>query len=514
MTDLIMYYPETLTQYNYFINLKLLRQKMWKPSINKNLENKTDITNLFGMTEYYRKQLMMYNYSYIIWDKFVIPENISDIIKKNSFLKDISYFIPEKFIFNNRIYDKSVNSIIHKINKNYTVDSSIEYILLKKFIINELSSFFPQNFNNFNNIDKKENVLDSIKSLQDFMILENIIILFSKNNNDIILFNEYLLMVFTNDYILILPNNKFLNQNDYLLLVNGKIYIKNDDMKMVEYSKKEYINNDTIYTSYGYIKNLTETQIFNCSINTNMVIKNIYNYTNKETKLNIKFYGIIFNKEGINIFKFNKNGCEFEEYINHNTNYRQIVSQCMIGGKENNGSELRYRGKYTETSLNNKNIKKTITFGDKIVYEKEGDETINNLLVDKKKYFNRTEMIIGYKVAKSVKGELRIVKLCITTDAQIIIPIDEEYFINHCKERCDKAIVMDIQLPNKNEEISVVPNEMVAYSYVYKSGKNVFEYKIGNEVIADSFNSNEDIGCAQGIHYFQSRSNLFEAYID
>ena len=73
---------------------------------------------------------------------------------------------------------------------------------------------------------------------------------------------------------------------------------------------------------------------------------------------------------------------------------------------------------------------------------------------------------------------------------------------------------MDIQLPNVDEEISVVPNELVAYSYVYKSFETNFCYKVGEQVIPDSFNLDENIGCAQGIHYFQNRLDLFSAYVD
>ena len=178
-----------------------------------------------------------------------------------------------------------------------------------------------------------------------------------------------------------------------------------------------------------------------------------------------------------------------------------------------NDTGLRYRGKYSGTSEDGKNISKTITIDDKIVYNKKGDETITNLLVDKKKYLNRTEIIIGWKVGKSIENELRIIKLGIIPDAQIIRPIDEEYFISHNKERCDKAIVMDIQLPIENEEISVVPNELEAYSYIYKSTNTNFKYKIGQEVFPDSFNFDENISCAQGIHFFQNRIDVFKAYV-
>jgi len=504
MSKIIKYYPETITQYNYINNLKLLKQKMWKSTINNFFSNKTDISNLFVMTEFFMKKIKLYKYSYNYLNKLVIPENILNIIKKNISLKDIPDFIPSKFIFDNITNDKLIDSIIlSKMNKNFGFDLNMEFVLLQNFIINELSSFIQQN------IDCKENI-SNIKSFNEIMKFHNMLVLFSKNNNDIILFNEYLLIVFTDNYILFLLNDKYLN--NFLLLVNGKIYLKNNDIKMVKISKKVYIDNEIMYKCYGYIKNANQSQIFNYSIDTNLIIKNIYEYMDKQTKLNIKFHETIFHKKKISISKYIKNECEFEEYYNYNTKLKQIVSQCMIKGNEKNGSELRFRGKYTGISSNCQNIKKTITIEDKIVYEKEGDKIKTNLLVDKKKYFNRTEMIIGYKVAKSANGELRIVKLGITTDAQIVVPIDEEYFINHNKERCDKAIVMDIQYPNREEEISVVPYEMIAYSYIYEN--NNFDYKVGMEVIPDAFNSNEDVGCAQGIHYFQSRLDVFKAYID
>jgi hypothetical protein len=337
------------------------------------------------------------------------------------------------------------------------------------------------------------------------------LVIYSKDYKDLILFNEYILVVFTDNYILVIPNEK-IKKNNYVLISNGKTHIKSDSLELVYIFKKEFENNNIIHKMYGYIKNQNQTQLFNYSIDSDLNIKQLYDYSNKETKLKIKYNGTLFQKKGIEINKYIKLGCEFEEYYDSNTNFRQNISQCMIGNSDTSG--LRYRGKYTGTSTNGSNIKKTITFGDKIVFDKEGEETKTNLLVDKKKYTNRTDMIIGYKVAKSAQGELRIIKLGITPDAQIVVPIDEDYFINLNKERCDKAIVMDIQLPIKEEEISVVPEEMVAYSYVYKSGKTDFDYKIGTEVIPDGFEPNEDIGCAQGIHYFQSRLNVFEAYID
>ncbi len=179
----------------------------------------------------------------------------------------------------------------------------------------------------------------------------------------------------------------------------------------------------------------------------------------------------------------------------------------------NDSTGIRYRGKYTGTSQDGKPFKKTIHIDDKLKYLLEGDEVKVDLLDNKKR--TNDEGIIVYKIAKSEYGDLRIVKLFVPPDAKIVRPIDSEYFINFGKERCDKAIVMDIQLPIKDEEKSVVPEEMTAYSYIHKiNGSNNFEYKVGQEVYPDSFNPDENIGCANGLHFYQDRLTIFKAFID
>ena len=57
-------------------------------------------------------------------------------------------------------------------------------------------------------------------------------------------------------------------------------------------------------------------------------------------------------------------------------------------------------------------------------------------------------------LCKNSKNENRIVKLGV--DGKIVTTIDEEYFMNCKKERANSAIVLDIQLPDLDNEISVV----------------------------------------------------------
>ena len=128
----------------------------------------------------------------------------------------------------------------------------------------------------------------------------------------------------------------------------------------------------------------------------------------------------------------------------------------------------------------------------------------------------KDEIVIGWKVAKSLPNELgekRIIKLGIPADAMIVKPIDMEYFNTRGKERCNKAIVMDIQLP-MNDEISIVPSETSAYSYIFNENGMRFEYKVGMEVVPDIFDPNENESCTHGIHFYRDRQSVFDVYMN
>ena len=72
---------------------------------------------------------------------------------------------------------------------------------------------------------------------------------------------------------------------------------------------------------------------------------------------------------------------------------------------------------------------------------------------------------------------------------------------------------MDIQYPTEEEE-SVVPDEIVAYSYLYDKNSESFQYRVGGEVIPDSFDENENESCTNGIHFYRDRYTIFDMYID
>lgn len=501
MIDIINCYPETLHEFNLTNKLKITKQKKWKTLIDYKFMIKLDIYDIVNVYGHLKYKCNSNGYVKLPFEKITISQKIINIIQKNASSTNIKFdFIPDKFAFDSKnINLQELNlSITDKINKNIGVGFDEKILLLKQIVSDELTSFFP-------NIKEKNDLLSIKQNIKAI----NPIIIYSKDYKDCVLIFDFIIMIFTDNYILIIPN-EVLDEDYYMLIVNGKTYFMSDDLSIVDVIKKEFDYNGIIYRNYGYIKTDTQKQIFNYSIDSNSDINEFYNYSNKETKLEMKLFCKVITKKNIHLTKYVKNKCEFEEYYDYDNNFKYIISQCMIN---DNDTGLRHRGKFIGKSNGDKNISRTITFDDKIVYNKEGDETTTNLLVDEKKYQNRTEMIIGWKVGKSVEGEQRIIKLGIMPDAQIVRPINEEYFITHNKERCDKAFVLDIQLPIVNEEISVVPNEQNAYSYVYKSGITNFDYKVGQEVIPDSFNFDENVGCANGIHYFHNRKDLCEAYI-
>ena len=328
--------------------------------------------------------------------------------------------------------------------------------------------------------------------------------------------SKFATCIFGDRYILLIPNHPEENvqfnlnnmDSNYLLITEKQFYLKKNDFTINFKYTFDTTNLENIV--YGYIKDKFKKELFNIRTNNKCNLKKNYKYVNTETKMVLNSYTFYDYEKKIEYLKYNKNNCDFEEYYNHNNHFKYIISQCMIS---DDSTGLRYRGKYTGTSQNDKITRKSISIDDELKYLLEGDEVKVDTLENKTR--NVEEGFIAYKIAKSEQGDLRIVKLFVPPDAKVIRPIDEEYFINFGKERCDKAIVMDIQLPIKDNEISVVPEEMVAYSYIHKiNGTNSFEYKVGQEVYPDNFNSDENIGCGSGIHFYQDRLTVFKAFVD
>ena len=160
---------------------------------------------------------------------------------------------------------------------------------------------------------------------------------------------------------------------------------------------------------------------------------------------------------------------------------------------------IRFRGFFRKETNDGILVSKLLKKDDIVVFNQDQNKIKVDLLHKK----TRPELVIGWKLAKSGTGELRMVKMAIQDDAEIIMAIDYDFFTTRGKERCNKAIVMDIQLYS-HEEQSVVPQETVAYSYLYPG----VSYVIGTEVKPDSFDDNPDNSCSHGIHFFQNRSDV------
>lgn len=441
------------------------------------IENNNDI--------FYLSQSLKNN---IYIEKIIFNENLKNILRtKFNIELEKFHYRKDKYIqtnlFNNIIFNELQNIIKTEIN-------FLLIILFKNEILqyNDIIKNNNININSVNNCiflyDNETNCKLIVNDISIIIIISNCII-FCIDTSYLILSKE--LCIFSYNNILSFFKLKEDSQVIYgfiKILTNYKIpinknlpKIKSNTLLSIKY------NNNKIYVKEKYSDN---------------IYKN-YSYSEYERNINNDYYkSFTIGRRNNNIYlkKINNN------YIK---NESLIISECTITDK-NTG--LRFRGKYEYRENGNEN--KTILQKNDIIEYHEED---NNILVDTIKNYeiNNNEYIIGWKVVKNINGELRIVKLGIDTDVKKIIPIDSDYYLTRGKERCEKAIVLDIQMPYKDQEISVVPNEMESYSCVYND--SLFKYSVGKEVYPDSFDIDENNSCSNGIHYYRDKNILFEMYI-
>ncbi len=414
--------------------------------------------------------ISIYNY----FDEIQLNHDISQLIykhtKKNIDTVTVKYATQKESIYN-----------LDFINNISYFDFNFK-VLLDHFMCEAL------NINNFQN-----NYQGNI-NLQNYMYNAFLkTVCFVCSNNIRIYKNDVITIIIEKDFFLMYEN---IFHKSLLIDFNNNTYTFTEENHTI---KIKYIKEQK--TVCGFIKTPEFLNLINVSFDENNNIITKYNYDNRSS---IKIYSHAIDKQnGDYIETYNKNGCLIEKKYNYKTDTLNIISQCMIG---DNSSGLRYRGKFTSESQNGTIKNKTISINDKIVYDENND---GNVLVDKleRLVIKEGEFIIGWKVVKTSDGEKRILKLGIDCDATIVRPINEEIFISHGKERCNRAIVMDIQLYDENNEISVVPNETKAYSYVFNDSN--FEYKIGEQIVPDKFDNNQSVCCTHGIHYFPNRKSIF-----
>ena len=478
--------------------------------------------------------MLAIEYSKLVYKKDSIPiykslisqiyvENENDIFYLSQCLKNDIYF--EKIIFSENLknmfklkFNQELDNFCCKKEyciKNYSLENFLINNCLNIFKTREelmLNLFFKNEI--INNIHLTNIINDKYHINININSINNYIFLYDNNINYKLIINDICMIIIFSGYIV------FYVKSDYWILSKELfIFSSNNILSMYKLNQDKSI-------IYGFIKNYTDYKIPinkklpKISSNTLLSIKydskndkiyfkeKYYDYVNKieiytENEKNLKneyfkSFSIKISKGNILIRKENNN------YIK---NELTIISECTITDKSNG---LRFRGKY-ENKQNEKGERKTILQKNGIDEYHEED---GNILLDKIKNvkINEDEYVIGWKAVKNINGEIRILKLGIDSDVKKIIPIDEEYYMTRGKERCEKAIVLDIQFPYKDEEISVVPNEMEAYSYIYGSA-NMFKYSVGKEINPDGFDEDKNNSCSNGIHYYRERNILFETYI-
>ena len=412
-----------------------------------------------------------------IFDFIEIPDNVS---KKLKYLYKIDFtrFVPKHIDIQETFFSKLVSVMLGYSGNSHARLEDIAFIqtkLLKEFISfsNHFTILDTPRYHDNNNV---------MVDIHNNMILVN-------NNFVLLLINDIIVICKNNDIIMFSSNINYFESTDSTLIF--KIFL-NDPR-----DKENMIVNTVMNSPHKKIQYMTY------NINNIGDLTTTYYYEKYETNLKIVSHTLEKSNGDIKE-KMVKNGMYIEHNYNKNKDISKLISQCMY--QDNIG--LHYRGKYEEIKSKD-TLNKTLTRDDTIIYNKEN----NNVLIDTINEIElKEDIIIGWKAAKSVNNEIRIIKLAIPMDAKKIRPIDKEYFYTKGKERCNKAIVMDIQLPME-EEISLVPSEMSAYSYIFNENGR-FVYTIGKEVVPDTFDEDENESCTHGIHFYRNRQSVFDVYVN
>jgi len=314
----------------------------------------------------------------------------------------------------------------------------------------------------------------------------------------------------TNTYYITMSNTTVLIMN----MVDSSMFLFHKDLMV--YQKQNYFHLQlqrdqcklqcTIHdrTLHSTVRYQSKTSTMTITMRPDDTIYKKYNFVNSESNLRLHSHTHYQHDKIITVQ--NKDGLISQSTYERDTHIERMISYCMI---TDNNTGLRHRGTYEHEQKDNTIIKKTLSKDNTIVYHEEENRVTVDLLRRTRK---ENEIVIGWKVAKSESGELRLVKLGIPVDAEMVMAIDYEFFHTRGKERCNKAIVMDIQLVVPEEEVSVVPHEMIAYSFLYR-GDVPFPYTVGSLVVPDEFNPDQNESCTKGIHFYQNRQDVFDSYI-
>ncbi len=471
------------------LDIKVFQKIINNKQIEKHLKLKESLENIDQVYHKLAENIPL--------DLIEIPSNVKTQMLK--YLKtDIKDIRPGKRFFNTMDFAGSlINCFLETRLSDFELDNKI--LPENKPIIKYLMDYVGQEIMFCFGLVRNYPIPEQMENLMFDKILQSkAVFVQDKSGNISLCINKHMGIVFGPGYMICIANYS----SNAICLCGKKVLVLNsDDCAVINLVSRP---DENFKINVG-IKTQSVTQHMCCKCTDDNTGEIIYRY-----KDNMKTNIFMYHKKYTNGDEFeisNKNGLIVQTKHYWKQNISNIISQCTV---TDNNTGLRYRGKVEINKTDEKITSKKLTRDNQVEYEESGEQ----VLVDKISRMNLTsEMIIGWKAVKNSNGEKRILKLGIPPDARTIIPIDEEYYLNNQKERADQAIVMDILLPDEEDEMSVVPHETTAYSYVYSKGPR-FEYKIGQLVKPDGFDENSSIGCGKGIHFFREKANLFASYIN
>ena len=350
--------------------------------------------------------------------------------------------------------------------------------------------FIGELLNEFKNTFKTKIFIDSLKNTNTKLFL-------GKNDKYVaMLFDELDLLMLCCDTFMILSSKSF---DNFTIFLKNTLYTNCNG----------YVNVINFYENYStaYFHNPDKS-----ISQVNTINHNVYMSTYRNNRDICKYFTLRdINKQKTIVRKRNFICEELTDYENDIRIIKSYTNDKFYKTCPKTPQEIDKADINTATYQKIETLKKATTImklDGKTVYKKDNEEVIINKLDKKLKVEN--DILICYKLCKNAKNEDRIVKLGIPIDGKTVKAIDEEYFMNCEKERANSAIVLDIQLPDLNNEISVIPKETSCFSGIHNKK---LEYKAGKMVYPDNFCEDNSISCAEGIHYHQNRRAVFKRWI-
>ncbi len=487
------FFPNNYTKFNTFDYSNYLDDNTCYsnqniPVIDRNLTNKVALSAL--------------NENNLSFDFVELPPHIQSILSSRFNNKYMGFNNNYTRFESDHVYNYIVNKM-DSFNKLDFIELYIHRIISKVMFdeqIIELTEFFKRQFINLcfdkNHEIFKPNDNDVRKlNMYDYIFLTNNCKLVFGKNKDLLIISPLFISLITEQFGIIL--NPLDTNKEFFILSDSFNYISTKFC----YGHYRFITSNNKVGLIGHINKMeNEKEYYMIDYDKTL------HYIHADKQKKFRKY-LIRKINGDEHELVNKKNLLIRTTWNNQLQIEKCISVCTM---EDKNTGLRFRGKYEDEKKDDKIVHKKLTQDDKVIYQKEGDQVLVDEINNKKV---KDEIVIGWKLAATSNGEKRIIKLAVPVDAQIVKPIDTEYFHTKGKERCNKAIVMDIQLPDEQDEISVVPHEKQALSCVF-TGSKPFEYNLGQEIVPDSFDPNENESCTHGIHFYRDRGSVFDIYVN